>query len=219
MYQNGGTLFLSDLSEVFTQIPERTDRLRVLKAVSRQPSYLVRLKLNTDSDVAALSRYWSVGKRRKDVFPILESLAQVRGGERIDVSHLMPQFARARLYTYPARHEILGANHDCFWTALNFFNDPPDEQMGDVEYSTAVFKKDYSIVSGAPRLGDILVYGNNEKGAFHTAVYVAGGFVFTKNGTRVSSPWLLMILSEMKKFYAQFENTKIVIYRKKENIF
>lgn len=217
IYRDGDTLFISDINQIFSQVIKREDRISVLKAISRQPSYLIRVKISPGSDVTSLSKYWSVGRRRKDVYPILDSLADVPGGERIDAAHLLPHFARSRLYTYPTiNRDILEATRDCFWTALNFFSDRPDDRMSDIDFSTAVLKKDYTVVTGAPQLGDILVYGNREKGAFHAAVYIAGGFVFTKNGTRVSSPWLFMTMAEMKNFYAQFENAKIVVYRKKE---
>jgi hypothetical protein len=77
-----------------------------------------------------LVRYWGRGGRERQVRPLLESLAQFRRGQSIDIVHLLPAFARRLLYTYPRPahdgHDVL---RDCHWSSLNFFADQPDDQL------------------------------------------------------------------------------------------
>lgn len=214
VYRDNETLFFSDFSLLFPQIPSQRDRFQILKALSREATYLLKLKVAGGAPVTGLAAYWGQSKRKKDVLPILESLARLPNGEFLDVAHLLPGFARRLLFTYPSlKNDVAGTKHDCFWSALNFQSEIPNDAFTDLSRITAEFKTHYTPVLGAPTLGDILVYSSAVHGDFHAAVYIAGGFVFTKNGTRLASPWMLMTLGEMEKYYAEFEDVRIRIYR------
>ena len=103
--------------------------------------------------------------------------------------HLLPPFARRRLYTYhPVTEEKSRYHLDCHWTALNFFSEQPDDRFGDVKEVSRALNGDYHRVSGNLRLGDVVVFMDQKK-PVHSAVYVADDVLFTKNGRGSSMPW------------------------------
>ena len=51
--------------------------------------------------------------------------------------------------------------------------------------------------------------------AVHSAVYVAGDFFFTKNGSNFNEPWILMNLDDLLTEYAIHSPLHMVAYRLK----
>lgn len=206
-YSDSQFTFFADLPLLLPLLPTTEERIRLLKILSRQHSMLVKLRIYPDSDVQKLAAYWSKGKRTKDVLPLMESLASTGTRQTIDVSHLLPPTVRRLIYSYP------NVGHDCFWTALNFFRETTDNSILDDVKIIQELKKNYTIVGGTPELGDVLIFGNPEQPAFHAAVYIAGAIVFTKNGSRLTSPWVFMTLGEMENYYAEHEDVRITLFR------
>ena len=67
-------------------------------------------------------------------------------------------------------------------------------------------------MQGEPVLGDLvtLISGDNE--LFHACVYIADGFVFTKNGSNPAQPWILMKLADMLAMYESLEKPRTILY-------
>ncbi|MBE3098453.1 MAG: hypothetical protein IMZ44_15170 [Planctomycetes bacterium] len=194
--------FFADLPLVLPLVAEEESRVQLLKMLARQTSALVRLRVRQDTAVGPLAEYWGRGGRTKELRPLLESLANVSGGQAIDIVHLLPGFARRRIYTYPRPSNVpLAANQDCHWTSLNFFNDLPDDRFLNTQTVTDVIERDYYPVYGSRLLGDIVLVAVNGGSIIHSAVYIANDIVFTKNGSRWSAPWMFMRLDDVKGFY------------------
>ena len=163
---------------------------------------LVQLKIQPDSDVAAIARYRGRGRRSKDVTPLLESLARLPGGAKIDIAHLLPPFPRSLLYGFPlASDKPEDATHDCHWTSLNFLKERPDERLTNIDFVKQTLLNDYYPVAGEPDYGDIMVLVQPDGVVAHSSVYLAAGVVFTKNGSAFSVPWLLSNLDAVVAFY------------------
>jgi hypothetical protein len=179
---------------------------------------IVRLRVTADDNLSELVEYWGKGRRSKDVRPILESLAKVPGGGTIDVAHLLPAFARTRLYTYatPTLTESDGRLQNCHWTALNFFSHEPDDRFTDVDFSIEEIRKNYHPVYNNPQLGDLVVFGDQADPMFHVAVHVADDILFTKNGNSFSLPWMYMRLEQLKDFYARPLPVEVKYFRHKD---
>lgn len=199
VYLRGQSLCFSDLPEVFAQIPTVAERRRLVKTLSRNATLLMKLRVTADTDVTALTAYWKGIWRAKDIQPMLESLTDVPGGAAIDIAQLLPQFARKRLNTYPWPDPATPAT-DCYWTAMNFFRDPPDDRY----YNPAVWQSelttDYSPVA-QPAFGDVVLFLRPDDLPVHAAVYVADDVVFTKNGGNDRQPWMLMKLDDLLARY------------------
>src|SRR6185503_12699172 len=107
-----------------------------------------------------------------------------------------------RLYTFDATAtNSTGAGQDCFWTALNFFNETPDPQLVDTAYGLGVLNRDYVETSAPRRFGDLLLLLDEKQRTVHACVYIADEVVFTKNGADELQPWVLMRIPDMLAHY------------------
>jgi len=216
-YMQDRSVCFSDLSVVFAGIDSPTEKRRLLKTLSRQQAVLMNLKITPASDVRSLVSYWGRGGRAKDIEPLLESLVKVREGVKLDVAHLLPPFARRRLYTYPFPTEDASqAAEDCFWTAFNFFNDVPDDRFHDPAQMQQILAKDYYPVRGDLTYGDVVMLVDTNRMASHAAVYIADDKVFTKNGTNYNQPWLFMDMQDMAAYYPGSGPMRLQAYRQKK---
>ena len=216
-YEEGEYKFFADLPLVFPQIPQTDDRVLLLQTLTEQTTFLARLRVKEDTNVDDLESYWGRGGRTKDIGPLLQSLSRIPGGQTIDVVHLLPAFARRRIYTFPRPTSAANAvAYDCHWTSLNFFNDQPDDRFLDKEVVKQMLKSDYYPIYGNPLLGDLVLLVSESKQIVHTAVYVADNFIFTKNGSRYATPWIFMRIEDVKAFYAQNGAVTVSYIRRKD---
>jgi hypothetical protein len=104
---------------------------------------------------------------------------------------------------------------DCFWSAMNFFNETPDPQYFNQQSTIRALKEDYIVTKDQPVFGDRIMLLDARSQALHMCVYIADGVVFTKNGSDFKSPWVLMKLSDMLALYPSKEALRLVTYRPK----
>lgn len=211
-YTNLGYVCFADLkaAEGALKPAEFQDLVATLCTV---PAYLLRLHINKDSDIAGLIKYWGKGGRERFIAPFLTSLARVPGGGAINVSYLLPPFPRLRLYTYPdAWEQPTAAREDCLYTALNFFNEKPDRSYLEQATREKIWSSEYERVKDQPCLGDLISLLDAQDRPFHTCVYIADGFVFTKNGNNLLQPWVLMKITDMLAIYDSIEKTKQIVF-------
>ena len=174
-----------------------------MKAVSRKPAVLARLVLDSNADVEKISQYWGIGGRHKDLFPFLTALHRCEKGCTLNVIGLLPDFPRDHLYRHPfGSADDKNVKQDCFWSAFNFFNDPPDDRFNDMGYVREVLQRDYYEVQEPSQLGDLVFVTTENKSVIHAAAYVADDLVFTKNGEDLRQPWVLMHMAGMMETYA-----------------
>ncbi len=201
LYRRGASVLFSDPALVLDEIRSRAERTRLILTLARKSTLLVSLRVAPGSDTSALEAYWSRGPRSKDVGALLSSLASRSEATRIDIAHLLPRFARARLFTYPEPEDTPDQNHDCHWTSLNFFNIQPDERFAEAATVEATLKQDYAEISDRPAFGDILLLTRGDNQVVHSCVFIADDVVFTKNGYSATMPWMLMSLPDVVAFY------------------
>ena len=189
-------------------------------ALYQTPAFILRLRVSPAADVDKLASYWGRGGREKLVEPLLKALRRVPGGGVINVSTLLPPFAQLRLFTFPdAWADPTAAQQDCVFTSLNFFNEQPDTNLLNADYVRKIMESDYAPVQGdSPAFGDLIVLMDEKTElAVHMCVYIADGFVFTKNGMSREQPWVLMQLADvLKGYFGQQPSDKIVILRHKD---
>jgi hypothetical protein len=70
-----------------------------------------------------------------------------------------------------------------------------------------------------PMLGDLVLLSRPDGYLWHSAVYIADDIVFTKNGRRVTSPFVFMRLEDMKDFYPSDPPLVLHYYRPNELAF
>jgi hypothetical protein len=204
LYQNDARLLLfADVGPALRRLPNDYQRRQLIKTVSGKPALLARLKVDAHSDVNALAQYWGVGGRRKDLEPLLESLKEVPGGNLLNIVCLLPPFAREHLYNHPFTSvDAGGVKQDCFWSAMNLFNEKPDDRFVEMDYVHQVLNSDYYNIAAPSQLGDVVFLATKNNVVVHAAAYIADDVVFTKNGISYTQPWLLMHMDDMLNTYA-----------------
>ncbi len=199
--QGENTLLFADLEPALRSLPGNAQRMRFMKAVLRKRAVLARIRLDPDSDVETVSQYWGIGGRRKDIFPFLSALHRVEKGCKVNIVCLLPDFPRDHLYRHPSlAADDKGVKQDCFWSAYNFFNDPPDDDVEDT-HSFAGLKQDYNRILAPTQLGDVMILTARDGVPVHAAVFVADDIYFTKNGVNLTQPWILMHLADLLETY------------------
>jgi hypothetical protein len=218
VYRQGALLMFADLPAVVEKIHDTHEAALLMQALSREMTMLVNLHVQPNDDIQALVNYWGRSKRRKDITPILESLSHFRSGHSIDIVHLLPWLPRKLLYTYPRpgidRYE---RERTCYWTALNFFNDEPDDRLLDLRFVQQTIEREWSVVKGEPLLGDVALF--HEEGTeviHHAAVYVADNILFSKNGPGLVRPWMLVQAEYLQEFYYRNARLGIRYYRRND---
>ncbi len=202
IYKKKQVLCFSDLHLIFPAISSPLERIQLLQALHRAATYTLRLYVTPRDSFDSLIYYWGQGERIYNIEPILKSSFQQSAATFLDVSYLLPDFARTRLYTYvnPTRGDP-SVRRDCHWASFNFFNDIPDDRYGRLTDLTSVTMKEYEIISSPARFGDVIFFVVPPNSAIHSCVYIADDIVFTKNGVGFGMPFVFERLSEVVDYY------------------
>jgi hypothetical protein len=211
---NGGAVCLADLGVLQEEMSPAEFR-KLFEVLYSEPSFLMQLQVRPESDVDGLIRYWGRGGRERVITPLLKSLARSPQGGSIDVALLLPPFAQQRLNTFNGTNDAPDVHQDCFWTALNFFNEQPDPRMGDFSYALAKLNEDYTPTREARRYGDLLLLMEDSGKTVHACVFIADDVVFTKNGADYLQPWILMKIPDMLARYATDRSMQLITLRPK----
>ncbi len=216
-YTNSGTICFADL-QIARDILSPEEFRGFLGNICETPAFILRLQVGPKSDVDALANYWGKGGREQRIKPLLKALARVPGGGAINVSYLLPPFARLRLFTFPdAWNDPTAARQDCFFTSMNFFNETADTNFFDAAYAQKFLDTEYTPVADDPQYGDVITLMGPEGNAIHMCVYLAGEFVFTKNGADHAQPWVVMRMSDMLAIYLAPEKSgHMLVFRRKD---
>ncbi|MFH1499177.1 MAG: hypothetical protein ABII82_15285 [Verrucomicrobiota bacterium] len=212
---DGPDVHFWDVGAVLHFLPEETDRIALTRALNHQRTFLISLAISPDAPVGDIAAYWRLASTRRQIIPMLESLAALPGTSRIDALHLMPSFVREHAYTYPVSTLTRGQGEslDCFWTCANF-----DRKLGEPAIPSAdaatYLTSHYATYVGRPEFGDIIVLRDAEENALHAAVHVADDIVFTKNGKHPLMPWVFMELDEMIRIYELADPQKTLWVRR-----
>lgn len=109
---------------------------------------------------------------------------------------------------------IGGRFPDCHWTTLNFFREQPEPRLAESAGATMHVLESLHLAEAPYAHGDVLLRANDEGGAFHSCNYLADDSVFTKNGSNILSPWLVMNLAQVSTRYGRHGPVTVEVYRK-----
>ena len=204
--EHGDYLVFGGLSAMLSQLPDYEEKVRFMKALTRQKTMLLRLNLTRNSDLGALAGYWGRGSWATNTRTILESIQRVPGGAYTDVRALLPPMPASQLYDYPVDQPTSlnddAPQRDCHWTSLNFFRDTAAlEPVDPALFAKEITERCYPSF-GDPRYGDILVLANPNGNIVHSAVFIADDVVFTKNGATAIYPWMFSTIPDLLKQYS-----------------
>ena len=201
--QGENKLLFADFEPALRRLPSDAERRRFMKTISRKRAVLACLTLDRGTDIDKIVQYWGVGGQRKDLLPLLTAVHRVETGCKLNLVYLLPDFVREHLYRHPfISADAKAVKQDCFWSAFNFFNNPPDDHFNDMGYVRQVLERDYYQVQEPSQLGDLILVTAENNTVIHAAAYVADDLVFTKNGDDFRQPWMLMHMNDMLDTYA-----------------
>jgi hypothetical protein len=202
VWREGDAVLFSDFSTVLGHAGSDSEARRWVRVLTRTRAVVAYLKVDASDDLTALRRYWSAGFHRKDSLPMLNATADLIGGGRLDLTHLLPPLPRRLAYAYTTPElERTGQAPNCHWTSLNFFNYTRQNIYLDLKLAASKVLEDYDRVTGAPTFGDVLFFLDDKGNAFHSCVVLADDLVFTKNGGNTVMPWIITRLTEVKQLY------------------
>lgn len=211
----GRGFFLSDVSYLLRQVENSQDEQTLLRALMRRPTLIVHLKLDADSDLEALSDYWSAGFKNKDILPLMESVVETKEINRIDITHFLPPTPRRNLLSFPSYSEgASGRYPDWFWTCYNFFRFTPSDVYADSDELESLIARDFAFGLSPLQFGDMLLFRDQGK-PIHGCIYIADDIVYTKNSADIYSPWILMRIDELLAYHDMNGNAEVSIHRKR----
>jgi hypothetical protein len=217
LYPRGDVINFSDYQMLMHRIAREPDRRAFAKTLSRQHALVLGLRVGPETDIDKMLGYWTVdGVHPKDLRPLLEALERQPEGGSLNIAYALPPFARTRLYTFPeptSNPESPVLN--CHWSTLNFFRDSPDDRFADAAYGIAYVHEHFYEIAKPSMYGDRIFLIDDAGGAVHSAVYIAGDIVFTKNGRGFGQPWMMMGLEDMLRTYNASEHVRMIVYREK----
>ena len=217
IYHRDGFMYFADLRSIAGSVTPRSELPELVKTLARDATVIVHLKLNADSDIESLVRYWGVGGRAGEIRPILESLITNDGERRLNIVHLLPPLARRKLYTYSDRLDSkTRPRRDCNWTVANFFNETPDDKFCDPRQVAQMLRNDCTEIRGDLQLGDIAVVLNANNMSIHSAVHIADDIFFHKCGPGASAPWTLARKEDLVNYYPRIGKVSLRYYRRKD---
>lgn len=218
LYTRGNLQCFSDYELVLRQVSDKDEQMRLLRVLSSEAAVMAGVRIRPDTDIQKLLGYWAGygGIRIKDIEPLLESLKSLPDA-RIGLVYLLPQFARQRLYTFPMPSQPGDPAMDCHWSTMNFFNEVPDDHFTDPAYTVKYLQANYYQIAKPTQYGDIILFlDGDSSNAIHSAVYLAGDIVFTKNGNNMAQPWMLMHLKNLTTKYQSDGPGRMLIYRNRK---
>jgi len=215
LWKRGEALAFSDIQALLTLAAGPEETRDTFRALTRVRSLIVELKLPLRVDRSLFLDYWSAGMADPSQLTFLRSMLRRRADQKIDITHLFPNLARQRVFTFPELEwGLKGKFPDCHWTSLNFTAAVPDNDYLDTAKAASRLVGSYQTVETPYRFGDVLCFLDEGEG-LHTCVYVADDIVFTKNGDSVLAPWVLMQLQDVESIYRRSPSTRIQGYRLK----
>jgi hypothetical protein len=203
VYSNGGAKQLSDYPFLLGKIPTLERRVAMAQSLSRQSAVIAGLFIRPDTDIDKIAAYWGSMPNVHfiDIRPMMEALKALPQGGLLNLVYLMPKFARDRLYTFPMPPRPGEPLMDCHWSTFNFASDTPDNRFDDTTYAAQFIQKNYYQIAEPSQYGDILLLMNDRQQIKHSAVYLAGDLVFTKNGNNFRQPWMIMRIPDLLATY------------------
>ena len=204
-YSRGSTLAFADVHFLLGTCEDDQQRLDLLRFICRQRSVDLKLRLPVDRNPEILTQYWSAVGRNPDVISLLRSVMSNPAITHVDVIHLLPPLPRRFLFLFPSLdlEGFRDASPDCYWTAFNFFAERPSERYFDhIEHVLA--ERYYRSGTDQLEFGDLILFTDKTSGKrVHACNYIAGNFVFTKNGRSLYRPWIITTLNDVVETYLE----------------
>jgi len=220
VYPRNGFTYFSDLSfllVLYKNDPEKIQEIE--KSFLSTSAVMARLLVKPTDDVELPIIYWGLpmpGVKIKDLRPLFDAQKQLPDGGSIPVSFLLSPLARDSLYKTPLIPKNGEKLPDCHWTALNFFNFHPDDRMSDPKFSSKFITENYYEISNPSICTDLELLFTPDGKCIHSATYLAGDLVYSKNGIDFMQPWVLLHQKDMVGMFSALQPVAVHYFRKND---
>ena len=212
-YERNGYSYFSDPEIILRKLDQDPGgRAAFLKFLTTIDAVMASILVKPDSQIDLPVMYWGLptpGLRVKDLYPLFEAQKSLPSGGAIPVSSLLPEKARELLYKTPLATTSQEAPPDCHVAALSFFSQNPDPRLNDTKYVARYLTENYYEIGKPSLTGDLILLVNSRNILIHSAVHLAGDIVFSKNGTNIGQPWVLMHEKDMIGLFSALEPVSI----------
>lgn len=217
IYRREPQWVLSDYPLVMRQLPDPESRIEMTKVLMRSRSLMVRLKITPASDLGQLRDYWSARRRNWDILPILDSVAQTKEVDYLDLVHLLPPLPRQLLYAYARPSMAVGNDFpDCYWTAFNFLESEASNRNLDFPVGRLIGTRWLEV---APPLsfGDLVLVERISDGEpLHACSYLADDLVYSKNGLSLLRPFIIEEMGAALDGYLEPGGARVRYFRHRD---
>ena len=216
IYREGGLWLFSDLNLVLRHYPDPQIYAKLFRVLSREATLLAYVQVRSDDNADDLAQYWGWPDRVDAVRIRIKASQATRSTQNVSLAMLLPYFARDRLLRYHNKEDPEFAS--CHYSAMNFFNDPPDLRFTNATEIVRSLQLDYVEVKEDLQLGDIVQLLQKDGTVVHSCNYVADRLVFSKNGGSLVQPWVLTKLDDLVEFYSYPKSVKLRFMRRHDLI-
>ncbi|WP_415910786.1 hypothetical protein [Oleiharenicola sp. Vm1] len=185
------------LEDAFASPQDRRDFYRI--ALAAETTILkLRREPGKTLDAPTQAAYWQLHGRYRAIEPMLNAVSSLPNGPRLDVVHILPALPRSLLNTFPPDFaEADDAGVESSVAASDFFALAPGADPRAEGRFRDWLEREAEPATGAPRYGDLLVYGDPDTTAWpYTAVYIADQIGFARRPTAFG-PWQFIPLEEI----------------------
>ena len=212
-FRNGR--ILTEVSYALSKVDDEIEEANFLRAMTRNRSLFLRLRLTSHDTLAPLLDYWSQNIRLKETQPIMESIIRTPGVERLDLTHILPPTARKYLYTFPTTAEgINGIFPNSLWTSLNFFEFSPKVRYNSPDKAAEQLQSHFERVLPPFRYGDVITLVEPTTGKLlHSCIFIADNVVYSKNNSSMLTPWVLQTDADMMTHLTRITEFQVVGWR------
>lgn len=217
LYKHGDALAFADLGLAAATLTNQVEIQGLVQTLGRKPVEFLKLFVPNGMEVGPLLGYWLKEPDGGRLETLLRAMARQPEGATVDVVHLLPTFARERLYTTPSEADgPLAARRGAVWGALNFFNPTPDDRFCDLGEAVAALREHYLPVVDDPAFGDVALFRDAQGNWVHAGVYIADDVLFTRLGTGPEEAWTLLGFEDLMASHS-WERLKVSALRLKRH--
>lgn len=202
------------LEDAFQTVTVRRDFLR---AIITTDTLFLKLDVGaTGEEIARWTSYWHVQGRYRAVQPFYNAVLRVQDHDRIDLTHILPQFARGLLHTFPPDFSAApDLARESGLLAWGFFSQGPPEPAVLDEGFSAWLHRECVPVDGPAQFGDIVVFEDPERTRWpYAAVYIADDLVLSRQPT-LFGPWGFMRRGEVARLNPRLGAHPPGVYRRR----
>ncbi len=171
--------------------------LAALRALWSIPSVNLTVRVDHPDELDGIARYWSWGRDPATVSAQLRTRLPAGSGG-VSVNDLLPTRVASRVFTYAP---VEGDHHNCLNAVL--CDDESCPEVLDGPEAEARLTRLFTRVGSIDdlRAGDVVVWRDEGGAIAHGAAWLAGRWLFTKNGVSFLRPWHVAPFDAIQRSY------------------